>query len=249
MFSPSRAAAAVIGLSWLLLAGSALAQVVVLESSGPTAADFPAGAMLPASRVLVLKAGDRLRVMDATGVRIINGPRTVAAGEFSPGARATLRALFDEGRTPKPRFAATRSPGHGGSEPALQPLAPGLWQLNVTAGGDFCVVAQPPPSFWRERADPPEQQLMIRGETAETALVWPAGRQTLAWPDQLPLTDRAVYQIQSGDADAAPAKMIRVRRLAAIPPNLAALAKALLNRGCYSQFESLKAGLVGAAKN
>ena len=54
----------------LFSAGSALAQAIVVRSTGPSAAEYPQGRKLPANASVTLRAGDRLTVLDRKSTRL-----------------------------------------------------------------------------------------------------------------------------------------------------------------------------------
>jgi hypothetical protein len=239
MFSTSRLIALTAALFIFGLADTAAAQVVVLTARGPSARSFPQGTILPAKRMLALKPGDRLEVLDGAGSRVLTGPGNMVAGRVDTGARTTLLALFQQGRERRPGIAAVRS-----VEQAERPPAPGLWQLDVARSGNFCVTPGQTPSLWRDLASGPAQLVVIRATTGQAqTLVWPAGAPDLAWPDALPLTDGESYEVLLEDR---PARKVHLRRLAAAPAALADLAAALLDKGCYGQMDSLQAALEAA---
>ncbi|OZA58497.1 MAG: hypothetical protein B7X78_08945, partial [Sphingomonadales bacterium 39-62-4] len=51
-------------LAGMAIAGSAMAQSVVVRSTGPSAGAYPQGKKLPAHATVVLKGGDQVTVLD-----------------------------------------------------------------------------------------------------------------------------------------------------------------------------------------
>ena len=78
----------------LMGSAAATAQIVVLDARGPSAGAYPQGAVLAPSRVIALKAGDRLEVVDAAGSHVLNGPVTMSAAQVDTGSRVALNAIF-----------------------------------------------------------------------------------------------------------------------------------------------------------
>ena len=56
----------------------AVAQAVVVRSTGPTAVNYPRGKRLAANATVTLKAGDVVTVLDKAGTRVLRG-----AGSFT----------------------------------------------------------------------------------------------------------------------------------------------------------------------
>ena len=81
----------------LLLVGTstpAVAQAVVVRSTGPSAVAYPKGKRLAANATVVLKAGDVVTVLDKAGTRVLKG-----AGSFTlDNARSEERRVGKECR-------------------------------------------------------------------------------------------------------------------------------------------------------
>ena len=58
----------------LAVAGGALAQAIVVRSTGPSAAQYPQGKKLAANASVSLKPGDKVTVIDKAGSRVLSGP-------------------------------------------------------------------------------------------------------------------------------------------------------------------------------
>lgn len=65
------------------------ATILVVRTSGPVAARYPAGSRLKADDRLTLVAGDRIVLLERGGTRTLTGPGTFAAGGLARGGDAT----------------------------------------------------------------------------------------------------------------------------------------------------------------
>ena len=240
--STSVAAAALIV---VFAASAAGAQIVVLEARGPSAAAYPQGAVLPANRIISLKAGDRLEVLDAAGSHVLNGPLTLPAGQVDTGSKAALQDIFRRANANRPGIAAVRgfSLDDGKSPP---PDVPPLWRLDVAAGEqaepadshNFCVQQGQAPVLTRASAAN-EGKLVISDDAthASRTVAWAAGARDLVWPRDLTFTDGQLFGL---NLDSAGATMVRWRTIPSDGTSLTAVARALLDNGCYDQLDSLQ---------
>ena len=248
MLSPAKSAA-VAGLFWLCGASLATAQIVVLNARGPSAAAFPQGAVLAPNRMISLRAGDQLEILDAAGSHVLNGPTTVAAGRMDTGSKAGLQDIFRRANASRPGIAAVR--GFSLTEAAPPPApaateAPPLWRLDVSAlqegepsdAHNFCVMKGQTPVLTRGAAKN-DGSLVIYQEAnqATRTVAWAAGVQNLNWPDALPVADGTVYDL---NLDSAGAATVRWRTIPSGAASLTQLASALLQNGCYDQLDTLQ---------
>jgi hypothetical protein len=244
MKSSSRiVAGAMIG---MLAASAAAAQIVVLDARGPSAAAYPQGAVLPSGRMISLKAGDRLEVIDAAGSHILNGPLSLPAGQVDTGSKVALQEIFRRANAGRPGIAAVRgfSLDEGKAPPAAD--VPPLWRLDVSAwqqaepidSHDFCVQKGHTPILTRAVASG-EGKLVISDTVshASRTVSWTAGARDLPWPRDVAFSDGQLFGL---NLDAAGATMVRWRTIPAEEASLTAVARALLDNGCYDQLDSLQ---------
>ena len=227
----------------LLLGGPAFAQTVVLTSHGPSAASFPQGAVLRAGKVITLKTGDRLELLESGGSRVVNGPATVVAGQADGGSRTKLVDIFAKGQHARPGIAATRG---FELQPAAQPEDDGnLWQVDMSEGGAACVLTGQKPAFARGDAGSSAPIRLSRAATGETrSVAWPGGALIAPWPATMPVTDREAYEVTFDDGSVVSLTWrIVTPSLAGVEP----LAADLLDKGCYAQLDRLRAALGGPA--
>ncbi len=192
-------AVAALGTGLTVGAAPALADVLVVRSMGNAAQTYPRGRALPDNATVVLRAGDSLTVLGAGGTRTFRGPgrfRLSQAAQANPMASAI-------GANSRSRVGAVRGtpmPSSGLANP---------WEVDVTRGGTACVSDPAHVTLWRPDASS-SLRLHLSGEGSTTAtLEWPAGRSTLDWPDNLPVTSGAEYQL-SGAGNATSLRFVTV---------------------------------------
>lgn len=209
-----------------LLAGAApaLADILVVRSTGPTAKSYPPGKRLPESARIALKAGDQLTVLDGRGTRMIRGPGTFVAG--APAPRLALTVPSTDRRA---RIGAVRGVDNGELRP------PSIWHVDVARSSNVCVADPAKVTLWRADAAA-AATLSISGEGGlSRRLDWQPGSTTLAWPSDLPVADGAEYRL-AGVGAAAPTT-IRFRTMPAKPAGLEDMAQTLIRNRCDAQLD------------
>ena len=229
-----------------LVASSAGAQIVVLEARGPSASAYPQGAVLPAGRTISLKAGDRLELLDAAGSHVLNGPLTIAASQVDTGSKVALQDIFRRANANRPGIAAVRGFSLDEGKTPPPPEVPPLWRLDVTAwqqaepadSHDFCVQKDQTPVLTRATAAT-EGKLVISSDATHVSrtVTWAAGARDLAWPKDLVFCDGQLFGL---NLDSAGATSVRWRTIPSDQTSLTAVARALLDNGCYDQLDSLQ---------
>lgn len=241
--------AAVAALCWSCGASLAAAQVVVLNARGSSAAAYPQGAVLSPDKIIYLKAGDQLEVLDAAGSHLLSGPATLKAGQVDTGTRAALKDIFSRANASRPGIAAVRGfTLQSESPPAAQgPSTAPLWRLDVPAwqaaepndAHNFCVPEGHAPILTRGAAQAPGTLVIYRdGSNAGKTVAWPAGSRELAWPEGLSFADGETYDL---NLNASGATVVRWRSIPADTGSLVNLARTLLDNACYDQLDTLKA--------
>ncbi len=210
----------------LAAAASATANVLVVRSSGPSAAAYPAGKSLPDNRRIALRQGDSVTVLDARGTRIFRGP-----GRFNPSAPAPIASIPAAPGEVRPRVAAVRA----------APFVPGsdasIWQIDAAQSGTHCLAGDGAPSLWRADASAAAQATLEAPDGSRREIAWAAGEESALWPADLPAGDGADYELRQPDV-AVPAR-IRLRRIAPPPSDIPAIAAALIEAGCQAQLDLL----------
>jgi hypothetical protein len=241
---------AIAGLLLMCGATAATAQIVVLNARGPSAAAYPQGAVLAPNRVIALRQGDQLEILDAAGSHVLAGPATVTAGQISSGSKAQLQDIFKRANATRPGIAAVRGftlDEGKPATPAASPEATPLWRLDVSAwqeaepmdSHNFCVMKGQIPVLTRNE-DKANGSLVIEQEAnqASQTVTWSAGARNLPWPSSLPVADGSVYDL---NLDAAGATSVRWRTIPQETSSLTELASSLLANGCYDQLDTLQA--------
>jgi hypothetical protein len=246
MWSPAKSVA-LASLIWMCGASAASPQIVVLSARGPSAGAYPQGAVLAPTRVISLKAGDQLEILDAAGSHVINGPASLTAGQVATGSKAGLQDIFRRANASRPGIAAVRgfSLDDGKTPPAQD--APPLWRLDVSAwqedepmdSHNFCVMQGQTPVLTRD-ASTAEGTLVIFQESTQAThtVTWTAGVRNLSWPAGLPFSDGASYDL---NLDAAGATKVHWRTIPAANASLTQLASSLLDNRCFDQLDTLQA--------
>lgn len=202
------------------------ANVLVVRSSGPSAAAYKAGRSLPDNARITLRPGDTVVVLTSGGTRTFRGP-----GTFSPNAavRAGPRvATAADGR--RARVGAVRNAG-------VLPRGGTIWDVDVTQSGTFCVVGSRPVLLWRPDASLPITLQIITHDGASRSVQWAAGQPTLAWPSGTQLSSGGAYSFRMPGV-AVPVQ-ITFRTLASEPADLDGVAAALIENGCEGQLDLL----------
>lgn len=247
MTSPVRSIA-IVGLLWAASVAAVDAQVVVLSARGPSASAYPQGAVVAANRVISLKAGDRLEVLDSAGSHVLVGPTSVTAAHVSAGTQVGLQDIFKRANASRPGIAAVRGFSLDEPKPPPAPEAGPLWHADLTAwqqdesgdAHDFCILKSQAPVLMRETPTA-DGTLVIYDEATQQSqtIAWPAGKRELTWPASLPVADGAAYDL---NLDAMGAARVRWR---VVDPgvNLTSLAASLLDKSCYDQLDALQTQL------
>lgn len=222
------------------LAGPALAQSLVVRSSGPSASAYRPGQTLPRGWIIIMRPLDILVLLDGGRTRRLSGPQIFIVGSpVRPAQRATLSALSRQGSTNRrDRLAGVRresTPGFRGS--------PSLWSVDYQAGGTVCFTDRHPLEFLRLRADRFEQ-FEITADGREPATIELRARTfTAPLPISASLRDGAelAFRRLDPDPESPGSWTIRMRRIPS-PPRAASeeaavnhLASQFLARGCTRQ--------------
>ncbi len=214
-----------------LVAGTsatALASVLVVRATGPSARTYPAGRQLPDNARIQLQAGDQLVVLGSAGTRTFRGPGTYSpSAPLAAGQPGVTRA---SGR--RARIGATRGP--------IQRNTGTIWHVEPSAAGKHCVPGLANVMLWRADATG-AATLSLRGPTGATrTLQFAAGEHEAAWPRGLTLRSGAEYQL-SWQGEPAPVR-VQVHVIPG-PANPAAdaqaTARALIQHGCQAQLDDL----------
>jgi len=230
------------------VSGAAVAQNMVVRSTGPSAKSYPAGKKLASNARLTLKKLDRVTILGKGGTRVLKGPGTFSLNKSaSKQANSTTRlASFINNRgSSRARTGAVRSAGVGATNVA--PKNPNLWFLDVTKGGKFCVADANALVLWRpDYTGSATASIVEPNNGAVTEVAWRKGNPLKSWPQaEAPLTNGASYRLIGSNVE----KSVEVNfvMLKDAPQNLDDAAATLIANGCQSQLDLLVETLDGGA--
>ncbi len=220
------------------MASAALADAIVVRSTGPSAATYPVGRRLPPAQRVVLQSGDRVVLVGEGGTRTLSGPGNFpvrAANQASQGAGATLSRYLSTSGGAISRTGAVR-----GSGVSAEPSAPNLWVVDVARSGTVCVADMSNITLWR--GDMTQDTLLTVTEPANgghtASLAFVTGQNFRAWPsDAMPVAEGVDYRI-SGPGMATPTT-IRFVSTPLTTSDPAAIAAMLADKGCTGQLAQL----------
>lgn len=224
-----------------LLATGTNAATLVVRVSGPSAGAYPAGKLLADTAQIALKTNDEIVLLDEQGTRTLRGPGTfsaLASTSAAPSGATVISAVVDQRSDRRVRIGAVRGVEGSTSRP------PNIWFIDASRGGTVCVADPPQARVWRP--DPEQADSMTAAPASGTParIEWDAGQAVQYWPQALPLTEGAQYNLAVGSARPT---AIRVARIGAAPDELQGMAQALIAHGCTAQIDLLVATASAAA--
>lgn len=211
--------------------GAALADVMVVRASGPSAKSYPPGAKLAAGGSLALKAGDVITLLDGKGTRTLRGPGNfgvAAAASAAPANGVMLSALLDSKRVRRARTGAVR--GGIGEGATARPSRPNLWMVDLNQPGPVCIADPAAVKLWRADAAKPAT-VRISGKGIDATAQFAAGEAVAAWPAAAPVRDGADYRLND--------MQVRFALIDMADPALDKLASRLIDHGCTAQLDQL----------
>lgn len=221
--------------------GTVLAAIVV-ASSGPSAAQFPAGKKIDNNQSITLRAGDSVTILDRQGTRVLRG-----AGSFKPadagGANrsSTFAALTRQRGSQRVRTGAVRNAG-----PAGAVMSPNLWFVDLSKPGTKCVVEGTPVRLWRADDAKPATYRVLAADGAASSVSFDAGSMIGNWDSTAtPVADGTTFTIATDNGPALGRFGFSV--LPTQPDNPEDLASTLIEKGCSAQVELLAASLSAQA--
>jgi len=230
----------------LCASSAALADAIVVRSSGPSAATYPVGHRLPTTGRIVLRAGDRVVLVGDGGSRTLAGPGNFPVRVSTQPVQsraATLSRFINASGGSISRTGAVRGPG---SEGLATP--PSLWVVDITRSGTFCAVDLADVTLWR--ADPAGDTLFMVDDVThpgtQASVAFVAGQNFRRWPtESLPLAEGASYSI-SGPGLTEPTR-INIVSMGGATADVSAIATALADKGCTAQLALLGNELANSA--
>ncbi|WOE74730.1 hypothetical protein [Alterisphingorhabdus coralli] len=225
-----------------ILTAPAMAQSVVVRSTGPSASQYPAGKKLPSNARLTLKSGDVITVLDKGGTRVLRGPRTISLNQRVASASTTssMRTLLRTRSNTRARTGAVRSTGTAAAgEANTAPRSPNLWFVDVSRPGTYCIADPAGTVLWRsDIAATQSATLSDASGAGATPIEWRRGSALKRWPmDKMPIADGGIYTLaMAGDAEPA---QITLRLMETVPEDADDTASELIARGCQQQLDLL----------
>lgn len=225
---------AVLGLG-VAVSGAAMAQSMVVRSAGPSAAQYPAGKKLPANTKVVLKASDRVTVLDKAGTRVLSGPGTFtldgAVKRDQTQSTQIASLLSTSGGASRSRTGAVRG-APAAAKPAA-PRSPNLWFIDSAQSGKFCVAEPSRLLFWRASVAEDVTYTLSSSAGAKADLLWKKGSGNRVWPfAEVPVVSGATYMLTAPDGAA---QKIDLVVLPSIPAEIDEVAGTLIENGCENQ--------------
>lgn len=222
----------------------AMAQAVVVRSTGPSAVNFPKGKRLPGNVPVTLKAGDVVTVLDKAGTRVLRGAGSFALDGTVNRDRAAAALLARSLSNPASvRAGAVRGPAIPSADQAL-PVS--IWLADTGQSGNVCVPRGSDLYLWRTNGDARSFTWLTESAGGEMVrMQWPPKTVGIAWPKtMLAPQEGRVYRIYDETApDKAAEFRIVMLEPEAVPADAASLGTVLLDNGCKAQFDWLAAAL------
>ena len=220
----------------LVFFSAAGAKTLVLQSTGPSAKQYPPGRVLLEPLNVTLESGDRISLLDAKGTREIRGPATIR-DKIPRTASGTTLPTWGEliGSQMRPAAAAVRgSPNRGeGLSQAQRPstVQNSLWQIDPTVGGDWCIIEGALPEFWRKDIDR-STSLTITGPPGASGIThFQRGNNTAKWLSSAKAANGAPYSVQLGNSTK---RQITIHSIN-LSNTLQKIAEELAKNHCYHQ--------------
>lgn len=208
------------------VATPAAANVLVVRASGPSAGSYQPGRSLPDNARIQLRQGDTVVVLDSRGTRTFRGPGTFNASAAQSGPQT----VANNGR--RARIGAVRS---AGLVPTPTPTT--IWDVDATQSATMCVADRSGLRLWRPDSTGATSLTISGPGNATQTVSWPAGANTIDWPEALPIVDEAEYQLRLTGSPV-PSR-ITVQTLESRPTDLEAVAQALIGNDCREQLDLL----------
>ncbi|QTD55500.1 hypothetical protein [Parasphingorhabdus cellanae] len=222
------------------LTGTAIAQNMVVRSTGPSAKSYPAGKKLSNNAKLTLKKLDQVTILGKGGTRVLKGPGTFSVnrnGARQSSSSTRLSSFINNRGSSRARTGAVRSAGV--TDTTVAPKNPNLWYLDVTKGGKFCVSDANTLVLWRpDYTGSATASIVEPTNGTVTEVAWRKGNPLKSWPKtEAPLTNGASYRLIGSNVE----KSVEVNfvMLNDAPKSLDEAATVLIANGCQSQLDLL----------
>ncbi|MEO1045824.1 MAG: hypothetical protein AAFX04_10325 [Pseudomonadota bacterium] len=225
----------------LALPAAARADVLVIDSAGPSAADYPRGTRLADDAEISLKQGDGLLLLDGGGTRVLRGPLTMRLDAPHPRAQERAEGIARSLRnTQRSRAGAVRGPvpAPGGGTLYENEKPRTMWFVDIGQGGTVCLAEGARVTLWRKRGGREQRLRLDPIEGGESRLVYfPSDTNEVAWSSAMADGIKAWQLTQDpADGETEPVK-IYLTEVDIESDDPISLATVLLDNGCDVQLE------------
>ena len=224
---------AVAGVALATMSGTAMADVLVTQSSGAIGRELPRGTRLPDDRIITLRGGDSVTVLTSNGTRRFARPGRYRVGGTTQTASRGIRTTGSRG------VAMT------GASRTFDGLAPisaasrSVWQIDIDQPGRFCLADSRPISLWRANASQAAAVIITQSSSgASMTVTLPEGHFSQSWPENM-TAERGIYTIQiTGDPLERQIEFVTIDADLTDPLSVGG---ALVEHGCEVQLEAVTA--------
>jgi hypothetical protein len=214
----------------LLMAGHAAAQTLVVRSSGPSMAAYPAGKSLANNAKLSLKAGDSVTVLDAQGTHVFKGPGVYSASGST--ASSFVASVLNNSGKRQVRTGAVRG-GMKMDRPA------NVWMVDASKSGTVCYAGTQKVALWLpRRANSGTMSLTRVSDGKSVPLTLMDGQAILRWPvETFPIADGDSFRLEGGGlTEPTTLRFASVGADAQLPQKMVS---AMIRVGCTDQLDVL----------
>ena len=222
----------VAGCAMASIGSMAAADVLVTQSSGEAARQYPRGTRLPDSATITIGRGSSVTVLTTTGTRSfrtpgshrVDGQRVLAGGNLGRGSSSGLA-----------RTGVSRGVNNVEQIPQRT-----VWQVDYDETGSICFLPDHPVSVRRGSAGAPQAITITRKtDGASRTLNFGESEWSKPWPDDFSMSSGSEYSMSYAGA-------ITPADITFLPLSIAtgdpvALGEALLGNGCSDQFDAMVA--------
>lgn len=214
-----------------LFAGTGAAAVLVVRSTGPSAAAYPAGKALGDAQTLNLKSNDMIVLLDSRGTRTLRGPGSFStSAAASGGATSSLTAIAGQVGTRRARVQAVR----GG--PSGATAGRNVWQADVSRSGTLCVANPADLGLYRGSAGSETDVTLTDAASGKTAVVhFDIGQSIARWPAGLAVAAGSTIKVKGAGSPAT----LSVKMMSPVPSGLEGMAQSFIRNDCTAQLDVL----------
>lgn len=214
-----------------LVAASGAAAVLVVRSSGPSAAAYPPGKALGDKQLLKLKVNDVVVLLDSRGTRTLRGPGDFNTSAASSSASASsLAAVTSQVGTRRVRVQAVRG------QPSGATGGRNVWQADVSRSGSVCVANPSDLGLYRGNASSEAHVTLTDSATGKSATVpFEVGQSIARWPSELPVAAGTSFKVKGAGSPAT----LEVKMISPVPSGLEGMAQTFIRNDCSAQLDVL----------